>query len=160
MPRTSLALAVVLSLPVTACANHPDIAGKAIVTLDGQSLVLDTGNDGQAFATTGERWATDCYIHQSALAMMLDRARDDDPPINGITLLVKHADEQGRPLPNVWLDMYPDAYNGFCDVTATLGDDPHEVDFSAAGCELQRGLDGRSAWLVSATFHVKECENE
>ncbi|WP_437621197.1 hypothetical protein [Sorangium sp. So ce1151] len=160
MRAIRLALGILSSLAMVACSDHPDIAGKAIVTLDDEELTLDTGDDGKTFAKTGDLWSTDCYLRDPVATMSIDRRLDEGFSISGITLLVKNVDEQGKLLPNVWVDMYPDGYNGFCEVTATLGVDPHDVDFSAADCELQRGLDGRSAWLVSAQFHVKQCDNE
>lgn len=156
---TRFTLLAVLSLPAMACANHPDIAGKAVVTLDDETLIYDTGDDGRRFVKTGERWSTSCNLKHSELAMALDRARDDNPSISGITLNVKRLDESGRPLPNVTMDIRDDFYDGFCNVVATVGSDPHDVKFSTGDCELQRALDGHSAWLVSASFHVKECDN-
>lgn len=157
---TRLTLLAVLSLPAMACANYPDIAGRAVIALDGEILVYDTGDEGRRFVKTGERWSTGCAPKHSALSMALDRARDDNPPISGISLDVKREDDGGEPLPNVTMDIREDFYDGFCPVVATVGDDPHEVDFSTGDCQLRRALDGHPALLVSALFHVKECENE
>lgn len=157
---TRFILLTALSLSAMACANHPDIAGKAVVALDGETLVYDTGDDGRRFVKTGERWSTSCNLKHSALAMVLDRARDDNPSISGITLNVKRLDETGEALPNVTMDIRDDFYDGFCRVVATVGSDPHDVEFSTGECELLRALDGHPAWLVSASFRVKECENE
>ncbi|WP_441290535.1 hypothetical protein ACSRUE_08240 [Sorangium sp. KYC3313] len=157
MRRTLL---VMLSLPAMACENYPDIAGKASVLLDDETLVLDTGDDGQRFVKTGERWSTACNTKDGGLSMTLDRARDGDPPLKTIALLVSKVRDNGEPSPNVIAELKYQRYAGFCDVVATVGGDPHEVEFSAADCELQRVLDGHPALLVSASFHVKECENE
>ncbi|WP_437295620.1 hypothetical protein [Sorangium sp. So ce426] len=158
MSSARLTLLAVLSLPAMACANHPDIAGKAVVALDGKTLNYDTGDDGRRFVKTGERWSTGCYLNDSLPDMYLDRARDDDPPISSIALLVKHEDDGGEPLPNVGMYTGDDFYDGFCHVVATIGSDPREVEFSTGDCELQRSLDGHPALLVSALFHVKECD--
>lgn len=154
------ALLVMLSLHAMACANHPDIAGKASVLLDGETLVLDTGDDGQRFVKTGERWSTACDTDDGGLSMILERAPDGDPPLKVIALFVNKERENGELAPNVIAELKEQRYAGFCDVVATVGGDPHDVEFSAADCELQRAFDGHRAWLVSALFRVTECENE
>ncbi|WP_438039858.1 hypothetical protein [Sorangium sp. So ce128] len=158
MSSARLTLLAVMSLPAMACVNHPDIAGKAVVTLDGETLSYDTGDDGRRFVKTGERWTTGCYLNDSLPEMALDRWRGDNPSISGISLDVEREDDGGEPLPNVTFDIGEDFYDGFCHVVATVGSDPHEVEFSAGDCELQRTLDGHPARLVSALFHVKECD--
>ncbi|WP_437943458.1 hypothetical protein WMF27_40355 [Sorangium sp. So ce281] len=157
MRRTLL---VMLSLPAMACENYPDIAGKASILLDDETLVLDTGDDGQRFVKTGERWSTACDTDDGELSMMLERARDGDPPLKVIALFVSKERENGELAPNVITELKKQRYGGFCDVVATVGGDPRDVEFSAADCELLRAFDGHRAWLVSASFHVKECENE
>ncbi|WP_437763562.1 hypothetical protein WME77_36840 [Sorangium sp. So ce764] len=157
MVRTVL---VMLLMPAAACADHPDIAGKASVLLDDETLVLDTGDDGQRFVKTGERWSTACNVKYGGLSMTLERAPDGDPPLKMIALLVSKERENGELAPNVIAELKKQRYGGFCDVVATVGGDPHDVEFSAADCELQRAFDGHHAWLVSASFRVMECENE
>ncbi|WP_437926505.1 hypothetical protein WMF37_47120 [Sorangium sp. So ce291] len=149
-----------LSLPAIACENYPDIAGKASVLLDGETLVLDTGDDGQRFVKTGERWSTACNTKYGGLSMTLERAPDGDPPLKVIALLVSKERENGELAPNIIAELKHQRYGGFCDVVATVGSDPHDVEFSAADCELQRAFDGHPALLVSALFRVTECENE
>ncbi|WP_437589610.1 hypothetical protein [Sorangium sp. So ce1000] len=159
MSSARLTLLAVMSLPAMACVNNPDIAGKAVVTLDGETLNYDTGDDGRRFVKTGERWSTACYLKDSLPEMSLGRALDDDPPISSIALLVKREDDDGEPLPNVTMHRGEEFYDGFCHVVATVGSDPHEVEFSTGDCELQRALDGHPALLVSALYHVKECDD-
>ncbi|WP_437632753.1 hypothetical protein [Sorangium sp. So ce854] len=149
-----------LLLPAMACENYPDIAGKATVKLGGETLVLDSGDDGKHFVMTGDLWSTACYPEDSSLAMVLQRAHEGDPPITMIRLAVKRTWENGDPAPNVTAELRRELYDGFCDVVATSGSKRHDVEFSAADCELQRGYDGLAAWLVSASFQVKECEDE
>ncbi|WP_437598875.1 hypothetical protein [Sorangium sp. So ce590] len=153
-------LLLMLSLPAVACENYPDIAGKASVLLDEETLALDTGDDGQRFAKTGEQWSTACNVKYGGLSMTLERARNGDPPLKMVALLVSKERDDGELAPNVIAELKKQRYAGFCDVVATVGSDPHDVEFSAADCELQRALDGHPALLVSALFHVKECENE
>ena len=86
MSSARLTLLAVLSLPAMACVNSPDIAGKAVVTLDGETLIYDTGDDGRRFVKTGERWTTGCYLNDSLPEMALDRWRGDNPSISGISL--------------------------------------------------------------------------
>jgi hypothetical protein len=151
-----------LSLPAIACSNNPDIAGKAIVELDGETVVYDTGDDGRHFVKTGESWSTSCDAIGGRLSMLLQRAYDDDLPISFISLEATPTKLiNGIPVRNVGVYLGHDAYYGLCHVVATVGDDdPHEVDFSTTDCAMDRALDGHPALLVSASFHVKECENE
>lgn len=153
-------LLVMLSLPAMACENYPDIAGSASIVLDDETLVLDTGDDGQRFVKTGEQWSTACNVKYGGLSMTLERASDGDPPLKMMALLVSKERENGELAPNVIAELKKQRYAGFCDVVATVGGDPHDVEFSAADCELQRVLDGHPALLASASFRVKECENE
>lgn len=159
MSSTRLSLLIMLSLSAMACANHPDIAGKVSIVLDDETLILDTGGDGKRFAKTGEDWSTSCYKEYGALSMLLERAPGGHPPVKMIALHVINKDDDGDPAPNVVAELKKDLYAGFCDVVATVGSDPHDVKFSAGDCDLQRVYDGYPAWLVSASFRVKECEN-
>lgn len=151
---------IVLALGVTSLtvspgcgSNDSDIAGKAVVTIKGETLTLDTGNNGKSVVNEDDDWGTICGIDDGAQRVFLMSPG-------------RHARFEW-----VWVSATPDDinvsvridgdhYNAVCNVTHThTSEEPYEADFSVEPCDLKRVYDDAPARLESAFFHVASCES-
>ncbi|WP_438032184.1 hypothetical protein [Sorangium sp. So ce204] len=155
MYKTVLALGIVSLTASPGCgSNGSDIAGKAIVTIKGETLTLDTGNDGRRVVNEDDDWGTFCGVDNGAQRVLLMHpsryARFEWIRVSAIPDDI-----------NVYARLDGDEYDAVCHVTHTItSEEPYEADFSVEPCGLKRVFDDAPARLESAFFHVTSCEDD
>ncbi|WP_437653654.1 hypothetical protein [Sorangium sp. So ce1182] len=154
MNRTVLAFGVASLTASPGCSsNDSDIAGRAIVTLKGETLTLDTGNNGQRVVNEDDGWGTVCGAGSGADVFMMSTSQN----IRFAWIWVSSVPEDI----NVSARIDGDDYSAVCDVTSTIvSEEPYEADFSVEPCGLKRAFDDAPARLESAFFHVASCEDD
>ncbi len=167
MRRPFLARCLLLSLSPLGCSAGPGIpeaSGKAVLVVDEEELVLDTGNDGkQPVTKLDDRWDVDCSLLNGVTHLeLVDHARDR----TGFYYLDLHVLRSKRKHDDaavVNMRMYVDdeLFYGSCPATLqALQADPHECKFSFSQCDTHR-LNGDPdmipARLEFASFHLRSC---
>ncbi|AGP40648.1 hypothetical protein BE04_34635 [Sorangium cellulosum] len=167
MHRSLIAQGLVLSLAPFGCSASPEIPeayGKAVMNLNGEELVLDTGDDGKLpVPRFDDSWDVDCSIVNGETNLELaDRSKGR----RGFYYLDLHllgGERQGGDAAVVNMRMYVDdeLFDGSCPATLrTSQQGSHECAFSFAGCDLRLfggDQDGIQARLERASFHLKWC---
>ncbi|XXX75127.1 hypothetical protein WMF30_46475 [Sorangium sp. So ce134] len=167
MHRSLLAQGLVLSLAPFGCSASPEIPeayGKAIMTVNGQELVLDTGDDGKLpVPRLDDSWDVDCSLLNGETNLeLVDRSKGR----RGFYYLDLHllgSEREGGDAAVVNMRMYVDdeLFYGSCPATLrTSQQGSHECKFSFAGCDLSlldSAQDGMAARLERASFHLKWC---
>ncbi|XXT16154.1 hypothetical protein WME94_38580 [Sorangium sp. So ce429] len=154
MYKTVLVLGVASLTASLGCgSNSSDIAGKAIVTIKGETLTLDTGNSGTRVVNEDDDWGTFCGVENGAQRVFLmDPSREVRFPWIWLSAVPDDI--------NVSVRIDGDDYNAVCHVTTTMtSEEPYEADFSVKPCSLKRVYDDAPARLESAFFHVASCES-
>jgi hypothetical protein len=156
MRRPLLVLQAMLPLLSLGCSSDPEVAGKAVIVLEDETLVFDTGNDGkESVSGAGGDWFATCEFKDERLGMVVYALPRSKQHFAGIGLF-SHVDSPTHV--NVRAEVDGANYNGVCPVTVRkMSEDPFEGDMSASGCELERAFDGAPAHLESASFHVEDC---
>ncbi|AUX47205.1 hypothetical protein SOCE26_087170 [Sorangium cellulosum] len=167
MRRTLLTQGLVLSLSPLGCSTAPGIPearGKAIVTVDGEELVLDTGDGGkQLVSKFDDAWYVDCSLINGEINLELaDRSRDR----KGFYYLDLHllsSEREGGDAATVDLRLYVgDAlFHASCPATLRTSEQtPYECEFSFAECDLSQlasDQDVVSARVERASFYARSC---
>lgn len=167
MHRTLLAQGLVLSLSPFGCSTSPKIPeayGRAVVTVDGEELVLDTGDDGkQPVPRFDDGWDVDCSLLNGETNLELV---DHSKGRRGFYYLDLHllgSKRKGGDAAVVNMRMYvdDDLFYGSCPATLwTSQQEPHECEFTFSDCELHllgSAQDVVPARLELASFHLKWC---
>ncbi|WP_437673406.1 hypothetical protein [Sorangium sp. So ce131] len=169
MRRTLLTQGLVLSLSPLGCSTHtgiPEARGKAIVIMDGEELVLETGDGGkQLVSKFDDAWYVDCSVINGEINLELaDRSRDRKGFYYlDLHLLTSEGDGEGDEAANVDLRLYvgDTLFQASCPATLrTSQQAPHECEFSFAECDLsQLGSDQDvvSARVERAAFYARGC---
>lgn len=137
------------------------IAGKAIITVDGRELVLDSGDDGRRPVTvdTGDGdWKVRCYEDYGDLNMSLSDVSKGPGEFRHIRL-VTLADPENTYVGVEIRIGYEQQFTGHC-TGAVRGDvytSPNKVKISVEPCDLPYGPEGVKARLEYASFHVTHC---
>jgi hypothetical protein len=153
MRRTVLALGIVmLPLSLGCGSNDSDIAGKAVIVINGETLTIDTGNDGKNLVNESDDWGTICGTLDGVEEVYLEDPRRN-ARFTSILIFPKTEEE------NVHVRADGNDYDGICLVTNKVkSNDPYEADVSVEPCDLKRVFDDAPARLESAFFHVESCE--
>ncbi|CAN97039.1 hypothetical protein predicted by Glimmer/Critica [Sorangium cellulosum So ce56] len=132
------------------CIAHPEISGKAVVTRDGEELVIDTGGNGTRVVDASGEVAGGCVVrNKGELSVVVQR---EGAAFSFFDMM----DQAGSPHVSVEID--GKLYQGACEITIEdLQDDPYEADVSAGPCDIIRLFDGAKARLETAVFHVSDC---
>ncbi|WP_437711389.1 hypothetical protein WMF45_40180 [Sorangium sp. So ce448] len=167
MHRPLLAQGLVLSLSPFGCSTSPEIPeayGMAVMTVNGESLVLDTGDSGKLpVAGFDDSWDVDCSrLNGETNLELVDHSKDR----RGFYYLDLHllgSERKGGDAAVVNMRMYVDdaLFYGSCRATLrTSSEDSHECKFSFADCGLNllgAAQDVVPARLEFASFHLKWC---
>ncbi|WP_437981900.1 hypothetical protein [Sorangium sp. So ce117] len=167
MHRPLLAQGLVLSLSPFGCSTSPEIPeayGMAVMTVNGESLVLDTGDSGKLpVAGFDDSWDVDCSrLNGETNLELVDHSKDR----RGFYYLDLHllgSKRKGGDAAVVNMRMYVDdaLFYGSCHATLrTSSEDSHECKFSFADCGLNllgAAQDVVPARLEFASFHLKWC---
>ncbi|WP_437632252.1 hypothetical protein [Sorangium sp. So ce854] len=167
MHRTLLAQGLVLSLSPFGCSTSPKLPeayGKAVITVDGEELVLDTGDDGkQPVPRFDDGWNVDCSLLNGETNLELVDYSKDRRGFYYLDLHLLSSKRKGGVDAVVNMRMYvdDDLFYGSCPSTLrTSSREPHECDFSFADCDLNllgSDQDVVPARLELASFHLKWC---
>ncbi|WP_437503627.1 hypothetical protein [Sorangium sp. So ce1099] len=167
MHRTLLAQGLVLSLSPFGCSTSPETPeayGKAVVTVNGEELVLDTGDDGKRpVPRLDDSWDVDCSLLNGETNLELV---DQSKGRRGFYYLDVHLLSSKRKagdaaVVNMRMYVDDDLFSGSCPATLrTSRQAPHECDFSFFDCDLnlvESAQDVVPAHLELASFHLKWC---
>ncbi|WP_437732364.1 hypothetical protein [Sorangium sp. So ce1335] len=167
MHRTLLAQGLVLSLSPIGCSTSPKLPeayGKAVVTVDGRELVLDTGDDGkQPVPRFDDGWDVDCSLLNGETNLELVDHSKGRRGFYYLDLHLLSSKRRGGDDAVVNMRMYvdDDLFYGSCPATLrTSQREPHECNFSFADCDLhllESDQDVVPARLELASFHLKWC---
>ncbi|WP_437904109.1 hypothetical protein WME95_37360 [Sorangium sp. So ce327] len=132
------------------CIAHPEISGKAVVTRDGEELVIDTGGNGTRLVDASGEVAGGCIVpNQGKLGVAVQK---EGAAFSFFDMMV----EADSPYASVTID--GGRYQGACEIIIEeQRGDPYEADVSAGPCDLVRLFDGAKARLETAVFHVSDC---
>jgi hypothetical protein len=167
MPRSALTLFFLMSAISIGCSEDPQIAGNVVffVGIDlSEQLVMSTGNDGQEWVTSDDRWSVDCSSYDSPFMKLTDKIAYDNPtkrPSFGwFSMLAQNDTAKLDETGNVTVVEGYYYYSGICDVHLTeISKDPYEAEFSTSDCDLLSK--GQTVGHVeTAKFRVKSCDDE
>ncbi|WP_437588178.1 hypothetical protein [Sorangium sp. So ce1000] len=167
MHRPLLAQGLVLSLSPFGCSTSPEIPeayGMAVMTVNGENLVLDTGDNGNLpVPRFNDSWDVDCSrLNGETNLELVDHSKNR----RGFYYLDLHllgSKRKGGDAAVVNMRMYVDdeLFYGSCPATLrTSPEDSHECKFSFANCRLNlldTAQDVVPARLELASFHLKWC---
>ncbi|KYF55490.1 hypothetical protein BE04_01425 [Sorangium cellulosum] len=131
---------------------EPQVSGKAVVTLDGQELVIDTGDNGTKVVDLYDDGVSGACVVRREGEISVVVERDDKAGFWHINPMA----QDGRPHVSVTIDA--DLYQGPCAITVEeQPTDIYEADVTAGPCDAIRLFDGAKVRLETATFHVRDC---
>lgn len=167
MHRPLLAQGLVLSLAPFGCSASPEIPeayGKAIMTLNGEELVLDTGDDGKRpVPRFDDSWDVDCSLVNGETNLELVDHSNGRRGFYYLDLHLLGSKREGSDAAVVDMRMYVDdeLFHGSCPATLrTSQQASHECQLSFARCDLNLfngAQDVIPAHLEFASFHLKWC---
>lgn len=167
MHRPLLAQGLVLSLAPFGCSASPEIPeayGKAIMTVNGEELVLDTGEDGKLpVPRLDNSWDVDCSLLNGETNLELVDHSKGRRGFYYVDLHLLDSKREGGDAAVVNMRMYVDdeLFYGSCPATLrTSQEGSHECKFSFARCDLNvfgGAQDVIQARLDVASFHLKWC---
>lgn len=158
-------LLLALSLSLVACIEEPQraaVAGLAVLTIEGQQLVLDTGNGGKhsvssrgGVASAG--WHSSCRVAGGEIHVMLmnDSLRDR----GGFAIItvdtITPSAREGR---NVFADT-DTRFSGACGLSYQTAqvDDRYDVEVSVEGCTLTRVTGEPIEARIDAFLSARRC---
>lgn len=135
------------------CYDNPEprVSGKAVVTRDGEELVIDTGDNGaKVVGLYDDGVSGACVVLPEEVSVIVER--DHKAGFWKISPM----DQDGLPHVSVRIDA--DLYQGPCAITVEKqSTDIYEADVTAGPCDAIRLFDGAKVRLETATFHVRDC---
>ncbi|WP_437777172.1 hypothetical protein [Sorangium sp. So ce1097] len=141
---------VAVGVSGTGCIADPKVAGKVIVSRDGEELVIDTGANGTKVVDVSDDVSGMCMVrNQGELSVTLAK---DGEEFSFFDVM----DQADSPHASARID--GELYQGACEIIVQEQQgDPYEADVTAGPCDLVRLFDGAKARLVTAVFHVWDC---
>ncbi|AUX26018.1 hypothetical protein SOCEGT47_065710 [Sorangium cellulosum] len=170
MLRPLLAQGLALSFSTLGCSTSPAPAeayGKAVVTMNGEVLVLDTGDDGKLpVPRFDDSWHVGCSLLDGEAHLELVDHSKDRQGFYYLDLHLLSSERRDGDAAAVNMRIYVDdeLFDGSCPATLrTSRKETHECDLFFAGCNLHRldrlggAQDVIPAHLELASFHLSGC---